>query len=334
MYKVGIVGCGAIFQRHYESIEANDNFKLVSICDVDEEKTKKICNEVCVPSYTDYKEMILKEDVNFIVVATPNSQHYDQCKFSLENNCDVLVEKPATLNPENLEDLIKIAEDKDQKIYAVLQVRLNPTVRTLKNVIQSNILGNIRGISLTQRWQRPKEYFVGWRGEPFVGGGTLHECGIHYLDILCFLFGRPDIKASSLYNTKHKDADIEDTIYSLLDFEDFGGTLEVTIASEPSNIECSLSILSEKGYIKVGGSALNEFVDVKFSDTETKEKYESLVENTAQVRNPNAYSNYKGSCPNHPDLYRNLNDFRLQESRNVIQIIDEIYEAAGVKYYE
>ena len=42
MYKVGIIGCGAIFQRHYESIQANDNFELVSICDVDEEKTKNI----------------------------------------------------------------------------------------------------------------------------------------------------------------------------------------------------------------------------------------------------------------------------------------------------
>jgi predicted dehydrogenase len=83
--------------------------------------------------------------------------------------------------------------------------RLNPTVELLKKYLIRNLLGNIRGFSFTQRWQRPLEYFSGWRGEPDVGGGILYETGIHYLDILQLLIGNPkEVLSTKTYTTKHK----------------------------------------------------------------------------------------------------------------------------------
>jgi predicted dehydrogenase len=335
MYNVGIIGCGAILIRHIEAIEDNKNFKLKALCDSDGNVLSETHNKYGGDGYTDYREMIDKSDINFVVVATPNSLHFEQSKYALENGCDVLVEKPVSLNPEEVRLLSDIAESNGRKAYTVLQVRLNPTVKALKKVLDEGVLGEIRGISLTQRWQRPYEYFTGWRSIPMIGGGTLYECGIHYMDVMCHLFGKPKVKSSITYNTKHSDCQIEDTIYSLLDFGKYGGSLEVTISAEPSNVECSIAIMTENAYIKVGGKALDKIEVSKFDDLQTKSDFENVINSMGKSIEPNSYgdTNYQGSCPNHPNLYKNMDDFRISESENVIELIDEIYKLSDIKYY-
>ena len=177
-----------------------------------------------------------------------------------------------------------------------------------------------------QRWQRPKEYFSDWRGQPLVGGGTLHECGIHYIDILCYLLGKPAVHSAQSFSTKHTESDIEDTVYSLLSYDNFGGTLEVTISAEPRNIECSLSIMTDKGFIKLGGKALDKVEKIKFLDEETQEIVDSTIANMGQALVANSYGVYSGSCPNHPELYRNIENFEVQICFDSLELIDEIYE--------
>jgi len=328
-YNVGIIGCGAILVRHIEAINKNDNFSLVSLCDIDKEKypSDLLSRE---KFYVDYKNMIAEENINFVVIATPNNLHYEQSIYALQNGCDILVEKPATLNSNLIQKIQQTADKYNQKAYCVLQVRLNPSVQLIKGLLDTGKLGKIRGINLTQRWQRPLSYFNGWRGNPKEGGGILHECGIHYLDILCYLFGEPKVCYSKYYNTKHKNSPIEDTIYSIVDYGSYGGTIEVTISSEPKNIECSITILTDKGHVEIGGKALNKIEKFSFL-----EKHLNLIkENTLllESRNPNAYVGYEGSCPNHPDLYRNLEKFDIKQTKKVINTINKIYEMAQLSY--
>ena len=328
-YVVGIIGCGKILVRHLESIESKNNFLLKSVCDINQYALDGLSLPPNVNRYTDYKEMIAKEPINFVVVATPNSLHTEQAIYCLQNGCDVLVEKPASLNPADIPKVLEVAEKNYKNVYGVLQVRLNDTIQNVKKILDNKVLGELRGVSLVQRWQRPESYFHDWRAEPLVGGGLLHECGIHYLDILCYLFGKPSVHSAKHYNTKHKGVEVEDTIYSILDFDGFGGTAEVTIASEPSNIECSISILAENGYIKVGGKALN-----KLEVCLVNEGVEIPLHlfNEAQL-DPNNYGKYEGSCPNHPQLYSQLENFELGQTQDVISLIDEIYLKSGLKYY-
>lgn len=334
MYKVGIIGCGAIFPRHLEAINLNEDFTLVAVCDVQLDLVKSISQKLQVNSYVNYQEMILSKDVNFITIATPNSQHYEQAIFALENGCDVLIEKPVAFTKKEIENIKKIANKYNQKAYCVLQVRLNPTVQIVKEVLHENLLGEIRGVSLIQRWQRPLEYFSGWRAEPFIGGGTLYECGIHYLDVLQYLFGVPSVVSSKTYINKHKNQPIDDTIYSILDWGKFGGTCEVTIASEPKNLECSLSILGSNGYIKIGGKAFNIIESADFLSNGGRIAYENLIKKYPYSKEPNSYGSYQGSCPNHPEVYKNLSLYDVTESANVIDIIDKIYLKSDIKYYK
>ena len=334
MKNVGIIGCGAILKRHIESIEKNIDFELKALCDIDPLIGKTSGKKYCVKHYLDYKEMITREDVNFIVVATPNSLHVEQAEYALMNGCDVLIEKPISLNPKDVLKLSSISEEYNQKAYCVLQVRENPSIQLCKRVLDLGLLGNIRGVSLIQRWQRPVEYFTGWRAIPNVGGGTLYECGIHYMDIMCYLLNeKPTPIQSKVYNIKHKDADIEDTIYSILDFKEYGGNLEVTIASEPTNLECSLSIMGSNGFLKIGGKAMNIIESANFLSNGSRVQYENLVDKLKVPNKPNSYGSYQGSCPNHPDLYKNIKDYDISESLASLELIDEIYKQSNIKYY-
>ena len=332
-YKVGIVGCGGIFPRHIEAIEADMNFELISVCDIQKSLVKSLGKRYDVNSYTDYKEMLAMEDLNFVVIATPNSLHKEQAIFSLGSKCDVLIEKPVSFNIEDINEIQEEAKVCNQKAYCVLQVRLNPTVSLVKEVLSEGLLGEIRGFSFTQRWQRPLEYFSGWRGEPDIGGGILYETGIHYLDILQYLIGNPkEILSTKTYTTKHKEGVIEDTVYSLVDYGKFGGTIESTIASEPHNIESSITLMGSNGYVKIGGKALNIIESANFLSNGCTIEYQNLLKKYSYSKDANSYGSYQGSCPNHPEVYRNLDKFSLEETNNVIILIEEIYKKANIKY--
>lgn len=333
MYKVGIIGCGSVFHRHLEAIEANQkNFKLVSLCDVQLNVAKSIASKLNACSFDCYKKMIDSKQLNFVVIATPAFLHAEQAIYALERGCDVLIEKPIALNVEDTKAIITAAKANKQKAYCVLQVRLNPTIKLLKQVLKKNLLGNIRGVSLIQRWQRPFEFFSGWRSDPTLGGGILYECGIHYLDVLIHLLGVPSIKHSLAYQVKHKSASTEDTFYSLFDFGTFGGTCEITMAAEPQNLECSLSLLGSNGYIKIGGKSLNIIESAKFLSHGCQAEFDNLMHDhdDKKYKITNGSSNI--ICANHPELYANLSCFQIEESISVIQLISEMYKNANKCY--
>jgi UDP-N-acetyl-2-amino-2-deoxyglucuronate dehydrogenase len=331
-YKVGIIGCGAILSRHLEAIKMCDNFELTALCDIQENLVKSISNENNVKYFTDYKKMVDSKLVDFVVIATPNSLHVEQSLYCLKNKCDILVEKPVSFTKEEVELIIKTSKEFNRNSYCVLQVRLNPTVSLLKEVLNLKLLGNIRSVNFIQRWQRPYEYFTGWRSIPNIGGGTLYEVGIHYLDVLQKLFGMPKVHSSKVYSTKHTGVNIEDTIYSIFDFGNFGGTCEVTISAEPNNLECSISVMGSNGFIKLGGKALNIIESVKFLSHGSQYEFDMIKKNFKISTEPNDYGSYQGSCPNHPYVYKRLNEFKMEETINVISLIDEIYNKSSIKY--
>jgi UDP-N-acetyl-2-amino-2-deoxyglucuronate dehydrogenase len=333
MYNVGIIGCGAIFNRHVLSIKENKNFKLVSICDIDKNLVEDLAKNLNVKAYTDYKEMAKDKDVNFIVIASPNYYHYEQSIFCLKNKCDVLIEKPVSFKSIDIDDISRIAKEYNQKAFCVLQVRLNNSVAIVKETLSKKLLGELRGVSFVQRWQRPYEYFSGWRNSVKIGGGTLYEVGIHYLDVLQMLFGMPQIIATKTYKTKHKLANVEDTVYSLLDFGKFGGTAEITVSAEPKNLECSIQIMGSNGYLKIGGKALNVIETYNFLSNGSQVKFEQILEDFNKENNDfNDYGSYLGSCPNHTDVYKNIEKFSIEESKLGIELIEKIYKKAGIHY--
>lgn len=331
-YKVGIIGCGFIFDRHIEAIETNkEAYELVALCDTDKKKADIKAKEYAVKGFYDYKDMlkVMNGIMNYVVIATPNSYHYEQAVASLQMGYDILVEKPIDFTHIRIQKIIDMAKKYKKNAYGVLQVRYNPTVQMLKEGINKHIIGKLRSISLIQRWQRPPSYFDSWRADKKIGGRILYEVGIHYLDIMQYIFGLPEVLSTATFNNKHKNVEFEDTVFSILKFpKGASGSIEVTIAAEPSNIECSLSVMGSEGYIKIGGKALDEIETSRFSNSTVEDSWNKLKSNYGKSIPPNSYGTHLGSCPNHPFLYSEIAKGRgilLKETLNSVKFIEDIY---------
>jgi len=330
--KVGIIGCGKIFNRHVEAIETNSNdFELVAICDIDQNKISKYSTEHKVPGFLNYLEMLkkMKGKMNFVVIATPNSLHYPQAMNSLKHGYNILIEKPINFSHKKILAIAKYAKKLEGEAYAVLQVRYNPTVDLVKKALDKKLLGEIHSISFVQRWQRPLEYFSDWRGDINIGGRTLYEVGIHYLDILQLLFGIPKVLYTSTFQHKHKKVGIEDTILSVVQFGNkASGTIEVTIASEPRNLECSISIMGSRGFLKIGGAALDKIETAFFDNKSNETLWNKIQSNSSSSVKPNSYGTHVGSCPNHPKLYGEIakgKGIKVEDAANSVKFIENLY---------
>lgn len=327
-YNVAILGCGAIFNRHLAAIEGNRaNFNLLGIYDPVSDLQDKYVTDLKVKGYKSENELYEDPDINLVVILSPSNLHYQQAMRAIESKKHILLEKPATFLTAEIDNLNCLAKIQNVNIFSVLQVRLNPAVMIAKEAITQGVLGKLHGVSLIQRWQRPESYFAGWRGSRVSGGGILREFGIHYLDIVQFLAGVPKISHANFFNSKFKVGDISDTIYGLFDFQTFGGSFEVSVAAEPKNLECSLSIMAENGFLQLGGKSLDEISRIELTSPSLHDKFKQIEINIAS-KNTAPLVN-QGASPYHPELYRQLivnpDRFKLAETFNVIRMIEDAY---------
>ena len=331
--RVGIIGCGHILVRHIEAIKQNPkDFELVALCDIDKEVLKKAVEENGnVEGFVDYKKMLkdMKGKMDMVIIATPNHLHYQMALDSLDAGYEILIEKPIAFEASKLQEIQDHADELGLNAYCVLQVRYNPTVKMMKEVLDRELLGDIRSISFIQRWQRPIGYFKDWRGKLDEGGRSLYEYGIHYLDIVQKFFGVPEVKSTDTFNHKHLDIPFEDTSYSIVQFENgASGSIEVNVGVEPSNLECSIAIMGSKGYLKISGNALDKVERASFETEELQKEWEKIESKYGEAIAPNSYGTHVGSCPNHPKLYEEIakgNGLKVSESINSIDFIERIY---------
>lgn len=330
--KVGIIGCGHILARHLEAIVQNPNeFELVALCDNNKETLDRVTKENNVPGFLDYEEMLkeMNGKMDFVTIATPNHLHYPMAMKAMEMGYDVLVEKPVAFEAERVMEISKKAEELGRKAYCVLQVRYNPTVKMMERALEMKLLGDIRSICFIQRWQRPIGYFKDWRGVLEEGGRSLYEYAIHYLDIVQRSFGIPEVKSTDSFNHKHLDIPFEDTSYSIVQYSNkASGSIEVNVAVEPSNLECSIAIMGSKGYLKIAGNALDVVDTAKFETEELQKQWEEIQSISGESIAPNSYGTHVGSCPNHPILYKEIaigNGFPISDAAASIEFIQKIY---------
>lgn len=328
-YNIAVLGCGAIFGRHLAAIKTNStHYNLVGVFDPIKELQDKYAKDLAVKSYPNEDAVYNDDLVNCISILSPNNLHFTQAIKAIKAQKHVILEKPATFSSKDLEDIITAAKQNNVEVFCVLQVRLNPAIIITKMAYEQGFLGKIRSVSLVQRWQRPLDYFSGWRGSMQSGGGILREFAIHYLDAMQFILGQtPTVYAATFYHNKFKNTDVADSVYALFDFDNFGGTLEVSVASEPKNLECTLSIMCDNGFIKLGGKSLDEIIISDFLADKDKKAFLNIT-NQVLEKEIAAPVNL-GASPYHPELYRQIiidkDKFAITETINVIRLIEEIY---------
>jgi UDP-N-acetyl-2-amino-2-deoxyglucuronate dehydrogenase len=126
---------------------------------------------------------------DFVAICSPNYLHDAHIRFGLRIGANVICEKPLVLNPWNIDGLAEIEKDTGKKIFTILQLRLHPAIIALRERIQKNFAGKKYEIDLRYITSRGHWYHISWKGDSQKSGGIATNIGIHFFDMLIWIFG-------------------------------------------------------------------------------------------------------------------------------------------------
>ena len=132
------------------------------------------------------------QKIDFVSIATPNYLHDAHIRWALRSGADAICEKPLVLNPWNIDGLKEIEKESGQKVYNILQLRLHPSIIALKEKVEKELKENpnkVYDIDLTYLTSRGHWYFVSWKGDIAKSGGIATNIGVHFFDMLSWIFG-------------------------------------------------------------------------------------------------------------------------------------------------
>lgn len=127
--------------------------------------------------------------VSFVSICSPNYLHDAHVRFALRSGADAICEKPLVINPWNLEALAEIERESKRRIYSILQMRLHPAITALRQHVAAAPSDKIFEVELTYVSSRGRWYGVSWKGDKQKSGGIALNIGVHFFDILQWIFG-------------------------------------------------------------------------------------------------------------------------------------------------
>ena len=148
-----------------------------------------------------YKKNLI---IDYVSICTPNYLHDSHIRFALRQGADAICEKPLVLNPWNIDALFNIQKETGKKIYNILQLRLHPSIIALKEKIDCGQKEKIYDIDLTYITTRGYWYYTSWKGDITKSGGIATNIGVHFFDMLSWIFG--DLKESQVHLNTHDRA--------------------------------------------------------------------------------------------------------------------------------
>lgn len=139
--------------------------------------------------------------VDIVSICSPNYLHDAHIRLSLRNGADAICEKPLVLNPWNIDALAEVEKNTGKKIYNILQLRLHPAIISLKEKVENGPKDKIYDIDLSYLTSRGKWYFISWKGDNTKSGGIATNIGIHFFDMLSWIFGAMKKNVCNIYET-------------------------------------------------------------------------------------------------------------------------------------
>jgi UDP-N-acetyl-2-amino-2-deoxyglucuronate dehydrogenase len=328
-----VIGCGHIGKRHAEMIMRHPEAELVAIADTLPAEQVNV-HSWGIPFYNSIEQLLEADhQIDVINIATPNGFHVEHALKALKADKHVVIEKPLALCRTEAEKVIHKSFKVNRHVFGVMQNRFSPPSVWIKDMIESNKLGEIYMVQLNCYWNRDERYYTpsSWHGKKELDGGTLYTQFSHFIDILYWLFGDLKNIHSRLFDFKHKDlTEFEDSGFVTFDFVHGGsGILNFSTAIWDKNLESSMTIIAENGSVKIGGQYMDkvEYCHVK----------DYTMPELAPTNPGNDYGAYKGSAQNHNFVIENVIDVLKQrgsistnalEGLKVVDIIERIYASS------
>jgi UDP-N-acetyl-2-amino-2-deoxyglucuronate dehydrogenase len=329
--KFGIIGCGKIGTRHADFLISNPNAELVAVCDLMEERAKKVAEKgISTRHYTDYREMLDNNIFHIVNVCVPNGLHPQVSIDAMNSGFDVLVEKPLAITVEDGMKMINVARKRNRRLFVVKQNRHNKPIKILKDAINNGNFGKIYMIISNVLWNRRQDYYEEepWRGTRNLDGGALLTQASHFIDMMQWIGGNVRSLYAHMENFSH-DIEVEDTGSVLMKFDNGAiGSINYTTSVYNKNMEGSITVLGTKGTAKIGGEYLNKI------EHWNVEGY-PLPEESEETAPANDYGSYRGSASKHNEVFNEIINL-LKNSRGTFVEAEEglktveIIEAAKI----
>ncbi|HTE45829.1 MAG TPA: Gfo/Idh/MocA family oxidoreductase [Gemmatimonadaceae bacterium] len=328
-FRIGLVGCGRISKNHFDAIRRVDGLSLTGVSDIEFDRAQRAADEQGVPAYRTIDELLHAGDVDVVTICTPSGLHSAHGTIAARAGKHVIAEKPMAISLAQADALVKACDDAGVHLFVVKQNRLNPPIQLLKRAVDKGRFGRIYMANVTVRWQRPQEYYDAepWRGTWEFDGGAIMNQASHYVDLIQWLVG-PVESVMAKTATQARRIEAEDSGIGILKFRSGGlGVIEVSVLTYPKNLEGSLTILGEKGSVKIGGTAVNRVEHWVFADYDDDDK---LID-SASTNPPNVYGY------GHEGYYRNVLAVLLgnakpetdgRAGRKSLELILGMYESA------
>lgn len=297
--RVGIVGCGRISKNHFGSIEQHANdMELAAVCDIDAAALQAHREKYRVPGYVRMEDMLKSEKPDLVALCTPSGLHPDQTIMAAGYGVNVMTEKPMATRWQDGLRMVKACDQAAVRLLVVKQNRRNTTLQLLKRAVQEKRFGKIYMVNINVFWTRPQDYYdsAAWRGTWELDGGAFMNQASHYVDLIDWLIG-PVESVQAMTGTLARNIQVEDTgVLNIRWRSGALGSMNVTMLTYPKNLEGSITILGEKGTVRVGGVAVNEIQHWEFSD---RKDYDERVK-AANYETTSVYGF------GHPLYYRNV----------------------------
>ncbi len=327
--RVALLGCGRISRNHLEAIAKIEGLRLVAVADADRARADAVGAEQGVPAFDSLEAMLAEVPSDLVSICTPSGLHPQHGIVAARSGRHVLTEKPMAISLDAADQLVQACDTAGVHLFVVKQNRLNPPIQLLKRAVDKGRFGRLYMANVTVRWTRPQEYYDAepWRGTWEFDGGAIMNQASHYVDLMQWLVG-PVESVMAKTATQARRIEAEDSGVAVMRFRSGAlGVLEVNVLTYPRNLEGSITLLGERGSVKIGGTAVNRVEHWAFADYDDDDK---LVD-AANTSPPSVYGfGHEGYYRNVLAVLRGLArpDTDGRAGRKSLELILGIYESA------
>ena len=256
-YAVAGLGVG---MTHVAAAVASDKAELVAVCDLKEDRLKKVTDKYPeVIAYKDFDEMLQNPEIDIISIALPSALHAEYAVKAMEAGKNVLVEKPIDIT---VEAAMKIEEARvrtGMKAGGIYQNRNHAVMKPLKRALENGDFGKIFMGTFAVKWFRDQSYYEGetaWHGTwAMDGGGSLINQAIHTLDLMQWLMGDP-VSVTSTYNIYNHNIETEDFTASIVKFKSGATATFVSSTCCYPGLSTDIQLYGTKGAVELNADVL------------------------------------------------------------------------------
>ena len=267
--RFALAGCGRVSKNHFEALKQHAAYaELVGVCDIDRKALEEAAKITGAKPYSSITSLLAQSNADIVVLSTPSGLHPEQAVLAAKSGNHVMTEKPMATRWEDGKRMVSACDSAGVRLFVVKQNRHNATLQLLKRAMDNNRFGRIYMVNINVLWTRPQSYYdsANWRGTWEFDGGALMNQASHYVDLLDWLIG--PIESLHAYTaTLARDIEVEDTAVMNIKWRSGAlGSVNVTMLTYPKNLEGSITVIGEKGTVRIGGVAVNEIQHWEFAE--------------------------------------------------------------------